>query len=59
MNKLKLAYLVLVASVILLVINVYNLDFENLSSGNYWGIISNLLLMVAMILNINELKKIK
>jgi hypothetical protein len=57
MNKLKLAYLLLIASAILLVINIYGLDFKNLQNGNYSGIISNLLLMFGMIINIKDLKK--
>jgi hypothetical protein len=55
MNKLKLAYLLLIVSIILLVINTYNLDFKNLQNGNYWGIVSNLLLMIGMIINIRDL----
>jgi hypothetical protein len=59
MNKLKLAYFLLIASAILLVINIYNLDFQNLRNGNYWGIVSNLLLMIGMIINIRDLKNRK
>ncbi len=54
MNKLKLAYFLLIASTILLIINIYNLDYENLQNGNYWGIVSNLLLMFGMIVNIRD-----
>jgi hypothetical protein len=57
MKKLKLAYFLLVASTILLILNIYNLDFNNLQNGNYWGIVSNLLLMFGMIVNIRDLKK--
>ena len=56
MNKLKLAYFLLIASAILLIINIYNLDFMNSQNGNYWGIVSNLLLMIGMIINIRDLK---
>jgi hypothetical protein len=59
MNKLKLAYLLLIVSIILLVINIYNLDFKNLQNGNYWGIVSNLLLMIGMIINIRDLNNRK
>ena len=59
MNKQKLAYLLLVASLILLIINIYSLDFDNLRNGNYWGIVSNLLLMFGMIINIRDLKKLE
>lgn len=56
MNKLKLAYFLLIASSILLIINILNFDFNNLQNGNYWGIVSNLLLMFGMIVNIRDLK---
>ncbi|MBP4141896.1 hypothetical protein J3S90_08780 [Flavobacterium sp. P4023] len=59
MNKQKLAYLLLVASLILLIINIYSLDFDNLRNGNYWGIVSNLLLMFGMIINIRDFKKLE
>ena len=59
MNKLKLAYLLIVIGLILFVINIHNVDFNHLQSGNYWGIISNLLLMFGMITSIKELKKIQ
>jgi hypothetical protein len=57
MNKLKLAYFLLFASLILMILNIYGLDFNNLQKGNYWGIISNLLLMFGMVVNIRDLKK--
>ena len=59
MNNIKLAYFLLVVSSILLILNIYNLDFDNLRNGNYWGIVSNLLLMFGMIINIRDLKKLK
>ena len=57
MNKLKFAYLLLIVSSILLILNISGLDFNNLQKGNYWGIISNLLLMFGMIVNIRNLNK--
>ena len=57
MNKLKLAYFLLFTSIILLIVNIYGLDFNNLQKGNYWGIVSNLLLLFGMIVNIRDLKK--
>lgn len=59
MNKLKLAYSLLIASCILLIINLYRLDFDNLLKENYYGIISNILLMIGMIINIRDLNKIE
>lgn len=57
MKKIQLAYFLLIASTILLILNIYNLDFNNLQNGNYWGIVSNLLLMFGMIVNIRDFKK--
>ena len=59
MNKLKLAYFLIIVSVILLVINISQLDFNNLDKGNYFGILSNLLLIFAMVINIRDLNKTK
>lgn len=59
MNRLKLAYGLLITSVILLVINLYNLDFHHLQNENYWGIASNLLLLFGMLFNIRDLKNPK
>jgi hypothetical protein len=57
MYKLKLAYFLLAGSTLMLIINIYNLDFNDLKNGNYFGIISNILLILGMILNIKDLKK--
>lgn len=57
MYKLKLAYFLLAGSTLLLIINIYNLDFNDLKNGNYFGIISNILLILGMIINIKDLKK--
>lgn len=59
MNKLKLAYFLLILCSILLILNIYNLDFKNLQNGNYWGVISNLLLILVMIKNIRDLNNLK
>jgi hypothetical protein len=57
MSKLKLAYFLLAGSTLMLIINIYNLDFNDLKNGNYFGIISNILLILGMIINIKDLKK--
>ena len=57
MKKIILAYFLLFTSLILLILNIYSLDYNNLQKGNYWGIISNLLLMFGMAVNIRDLKK--
>ncbi len=56
MNK-QLVYFLLITSSILLILNIYALDFNNLQKGNNWGIMSNLLLIFGMVIKIRDLKK--
>jgi hypothetical protein len=58
MTKKTGAYIVLIAGLILLIINISELDFSNLTNGPFYGIISNVLLILAMIISIRELNKI-
>ncbi len=51
MNNIKLAIVLLVASSILLALHIYNLCFYDAQNGNYFGILSSLLLMFSMFLN--------
>jgi hypothetical protein len=57
MNRKKEAYFVIFASLILLVFNLYDFNFDNLKENHYSGIASNLLLILAMIVTIRELNK--
>ena len=57
MKKITGAYIILVLSLLLLIWNVYQLDFDNLKNGPYSGIVSNILLMLAMIVSIKDLNK--
>ena len=57
MKKINFAYLILIVGLILLILNIVNLDFENLKKGPFLGIISNILLIIFMIVNIRDLKK--
>lgn len=57
MNRIKIAYFLIFASLILLVLNISELDFENLKENKYPGIASNILLIIAMILTIYNAKK--
>ena len=59
MNNLRWIYLVLIGSIILLVVNIYRLDFNNLKNQTYWGIASNIFVIIAMFLNIKNIKKHK
>lgn len=57
MNRKKVAYFVIFASLILLVFNLSEFNFNNLKENHYAGIASNLLLILAMIVTIRELNK--
>ncbi len=52
-----LSYFLLVASIILLVLNIYDGYFEN--KMNYCSIASNILLAFVMIMRIRDSKKLK
>ena len=54
-NRKRGAYFVLIASVILLVFNLYHSDFDR--SIWYAGPLSNILLMFSMIVTLREIKK--
>jgi len=45
MKKTIIPYIIVVVSCILLLLNIYNLDFDNLDQSSFYGIISNILLM--------------
>ncbi len=57
MTKKNGAYIVMIAGVLLLIFNVSQQDFNNLSSGPLSGIIAIILLIAAMIVSINDLNK--
>ena len=57
MNRIKIAYFLIFASLILLVLNISELDFKNIKENKYSGIASNILLIIAMILTIYNAKK--
>jgi len=56
-KKNIILYLVILASFILLILNINRLDFNDLSNGKYSGIISNILLIIAMTVVIQENRK--
>jgi hypothetical protein len=58
-NKILVAYLLMIGSTLLLTINIYNLDYNNLRNENHHAIVSNLLVLVGMLFNIINLKKIR
>ena len=57
MKKYRLQYVLIIISIILLLLNFYS--GYNQNDYNYFGMISNVLLIVAMVLTIRENKKTK
>lgn len=57
MDRKKIAYILLFLGVILLIVNICSLNFKNLKENSYFGIGSNLLLILAMILTIRGINK--
>ena len=52
MKSIPLKICLLIEGILLVGINISQLDFENLANEKYFGIISNLLLITAMIISI-------
>jgi Ca2+/Na+ antiporter len=59
MNRKIIAYFLIFASLILLILNITELNFDNLKENRYASIVSNLLLILAMIFNIRDINKKK
>ena len=57
MNRQIFKYILLTGGTILLGIQITEMDFNNLPDEKYLGILSNLLLIVAMIISIRHTKK--
>lgn len=56
-GKLLGIKIVIALGIILLLLNISGLEYKNLKFSSFYGIISNLLLILAMILAIRNLKK--
>ncbi|APD07512.1 hypothetical protein UJ101_02008 [Flavobacteriaceae bacterium UJ101] len=54
MKKRYFNYLIITASFVLLILNLLNLDFDDLLNENYLGIISNILLIIAMYISLKD-----
>lgn len=57
MKRINVIYFVLIASFLLLIYDIYHLDYTNISKGPFSGIVSSTLLIVSMILAIRDIKK--
>jgi len=57
MKKIIIPYIITIVSFILLIVNISKLDFDNLNQNSFYGIISNVLLMIFGIYLIYQSKK--
>jgi|TARA_B110000305_G_C19444513_1_gene643956 hypothetical protein len=57
MKKKIIPYIIIIISFILFAVNVYQLDFNNLNQNSFYGIISNIFLIVLGIYLIYQSKK--
>jgi len=57
MKKIYFIYFIIIASIVLMIYNIFELDFDNLEKGPFAGIVSNILLILAMLFTIRDVKK--
>ncbi|MEQ3664948.1 MULTISPECIES: hypothetical protein [unclassified Olleya] len=57
MTRFHFTNFIIIAATVLLIINIYDLDFNNIKNGPFSGIVSNLLIIIAMILTRRDIKK--
>lgn len=57
MKRKSQAYVVIVVAVILLIMTIMDLNFNNLSAGPFSGIVGSVLLIAAMIVTLRDIKK--
>jgi len=57
MTRFHFTNFIILAATVLLIINIYDLDFNNIKNGPFSGIVSNLLIIIAMILTRRDIKK--
>ncbi|AXO79239.1 hypothetical protein DZC78_02205 [Olleya aquimaris] len=57
MTKKYFIYLIIIASIVLMIYNISELDFDNLKKGPFAGIVSNILLILTMLVTMRDIKK--
>lgn len=57
MTKKYFIYFIIIASIVLMIYNISELDFDNLKKGPFTGIVSNILIILAMLLTMRDIKK--
>lgn len=59
MNRKSQAYIVIIVSIVLLIMSIMDLNFDNLSEGPFAGIAGALLLILSMLVTIYDINKKK
>tara|TARA_B110001469_G_scaffold25604_1_gene26388 strand:- start:2594 stop:2779 length:186 start_codon:yes stop_codon:yes gene_type:complete len=57
MKKFYFIYFIIFVSIMLMIYNISELDFNNIKKGPFAGIVSNVLLILAMLITIRDVKK--
>ncbi|HAB28133.1 hypothetical protein [Xanthomarina sp.] len=57
MKNFYFIYFIIFASIALMIYNISELDFNNIKKGPFAGIVSNVLLILAMLVTIRDIKK--
>ncbi|PKB16549.1 hypothetical protein CLU82_1687 [Flavobacterium sp. 5] len=57
MNRKRIAYIIIFASCILLILKLSEFNFDNLKENSYLGIAPNLLVILGMLLTIRSINK--
>jgi uncharacterized membrane protein len=57
MKKNYFIYFIIIASIVLMIYNISELDFNDLEKGPFAGIVSSVLLILAMLCTIRDIKK--
>ena len=57
MKNFYFIYFIIIVSIVLMIYNISELDFLNLKKGPFAGIVSNVLIILAMLVTIRDVKK--
>lgn len=57
MNRKSQAYIVIIVAIVLLIMSIMDLNFDNLSEGPFSGIVGALLLILSMVVTIRDISK--
>ena len=55
-TKIKLAWILIIVSIVLFILHFINMDYDDAIWKDYFGPLSNILLILAMIISIRDMK---